>query len=396
MVSGNQATLRMSTVLITGARAPVALHMVRLLAAAGHRVHLADSLHHPLAATSSMYAGYHRLPSLQHDPEKAASKLAGIITNQGVDCVIPTCEEVLWLARIWRNHTMPAPLFAPDFGRLEQVHHKARFIALCENLGHEVPHTTLLQSEAEVRAVASDAGRRVFKPVWSRFATQTLIRPSQTSLSRIKPTHQSPWVAQEFIAGQEICAYAVAHAGQMAALSVYRGLIRAGAGAAVTFAPVTDAAVTAFVAKFVAATGWTGQISFDLIRRADGAVLPIECNPRATSGLHFFRDPPAFSRALWGEGSAAPDVHDPQGVRLALWLYGLPGMGRAGGVRRFRQALRDTGDVMDWPGDRLTVRDQLRSLAEFAGIALRHRISLQAASTHDIEWNGDTDHSSME
>ena len=68
---------------------------------------------------------------------------------------------------------------------------------------------------------------------------------------------------------------------------------------------------------------------------------------------------------------------------------------RTGGVGRLRAALRGTGDVMDWPGDRLTIRDQLRSLAEFARIAVNHSISLQAASTRDIEWNGETDQSSM-
>ena len=387
--------MKTDRVLITGARAPVALHMARLLFAAGRQVHLADSLHHPLAAASRMRHAVHRLPPVATDPEGAAQALAHVITSERITCVIPTCEEVLWLGRIWQDHAMPAPLFAPDSARLEQVHHKARFIALCRDLGHVVPHTTLLHSPKDAARLAPEARQLVFKPVWSRFATQALIRPDPARLSRIQPSPRRPWVAQEFIAGQELCAYAIAHAGRIAALSVYRGVIRAGAGASVSFAPVEDAAVARFVTNFVAATGWTGQISFDLIRRDDGAVLPIECNPRATSGLHFFRDPAAFAGALAGGPAITPDVRDPQGVRLALWVYGLPAVLRTGGVGRLRAALRGTGDVMDWPGDRLTIRDQLRSLAEFARIAVNHSISLQAASTRDIEWNGETDQSSM-
>lgn len=50
----------MATVLVTGARAPVALHLAlhlaRLMKAAGHRVLLADSLPAPLARASGRAA----------------------------------------------------------------------------------------------------------------------------------------------------------------------------------------------------------------------------------------------------------------------------------------------------------------------------------------------------
>jgi ATP-grasp domain len=377
------------TVLITGARAPVALHLARLLHGAGWVVHLADSLAAPLAARTRMKAGYHRLPSLRFEPEQAAAVLARRLADLKVDLVIPTCEEVLHLARLWRDHPMPAPLFAPPLALLEEVHDKARFIALCTRLGATVPHTRLLTSADDVRDVASGARDLVFKPVWSRFATATLVRPSPDQLTHVRPSPAAPWVAQVFLSGEELCAYAVAQDGRVQALAVYRGIMRAGVGASISFAQVQDAAVAAFVRQFVEGTGWTGQVSFDLIRRADGSVLPIECNPRATSGLHFFREPQGFARMLAGEGPVAPDVTQPQGIRLALWLYGLPQVRKPGGLQRLRQALREVQDVMDWPGDRIGLWGQLHPMAEITGIALRHRIGLQAATTRDIEWNGD-------
>jgi hypothetical protein len=375
----------LTTVLITGARAPVALHLTRLLHGAGWSVHLADSLAVPLAAGTRMKAGYHRLPSLRSGPDGAAVALAGLIRRLGVDLVIPTCEEVLHLARIWRDHAMPAPLFAPPLALLAEAHDKFRFIALCKDLGLSVPGTRLLRTDTEVEALEPEAGGLVFKPVWSRFATQTLIRPDVHRLRQVRPTLEAAWVAQEYIAGDELCVYAVAHQGRVMALSAYRGLVRAGLGASIAFAPVEDRAVEQFVQDFVAGTGWTGQISFDLIRRADGSILPIECNPRATSGLHFFRDAKGFAGAVLGEGTVAPDVTRPQGVRLALWLYGL----RPGKLGRLRRTLAEVEDVMDWPGDQIGFWGQLRPVAEMAGIALRNRIGLQAASTLDIEWNGD-------
>jgi hypothetical protein len=50
--------------------------------------------------------------------------------------------------------------------------------------------------------------------------------------------------------------------------------------------------------------------------------------------------------------------------------------------------MREADELLDWPGDPAPKRAQWRTLAEVAGTALRQRISLQAASTRDIEWNG--------
>jgi NADP-dependent 3-hydroxy acid dehydrogenase YdfG len=50
------------TILITGARAPVALHSAHLLHGAGRKVMLADTPARPIAAASQACARYHRLP----------------------------------------------------------------------------------------------------------------------------------------------------------------------------------------------------------------------------------------------------------------------------------------------------------------------------------------------
>ena len=50
--------------------------------------------------------------------------------------------------------------------------------------------------------------------------------------------------------------------------------------------------------------------------------------------------------------------------------------------------MREAQELLDWPGDPAPVKAQWPALAEIAGTALRQRISLQAASTRDIEWSG--------
>ncbi|WP_027057609.1 hypothetical protein [Mesorhizobium loti] len=378
-----------STVLITGARAPVALHLARLLHAAGLRVVLADSPAHPIAAASTACAAYFRLPPARFAGHAYGEAVEALVRSEGIDLVIPTCEEIFYLSQVWRDRAMPARLFAPDMALLAQVHDKHAFMRLAESLGLAVPETALLQSRDDLRAVRGQSRELVFKPVWSRFASHVLLRPSPEKLDAIDPSPAIPWVAQRFVDGDEISAYAVAVKGDLKALGLYRSLYRAGKGAGICFELVADPVARDFIESFVAGTGWTGQISFDLTREQGGRILPLECNPRATSGLHFFRDPQRFAKAVLADGDEVmPDVEVPQTVRLAMWIYGFPVALRSQEIGRFNKAMREAGELLDWPGDPAPKRAQWRALAEIAGTALRQRISLQAASTRDIEWNG--------
>ncbi|MBN9552733.1 MAG: hypothetical protein J0H31_28755 [Alphaproteobacteria bacterium] len=383
---GADRSILITSIQITGARAPVALHLARLLHGAGHRVILADTPARPIAASSNACARYHRLPPPRFEPQAYAEAVEALVRADGIGLAIPTCEEVFHLALAWQGRTIPARLFAPDIGLLAQVHNKHSFIRLAEQLGLAAPETTLLNSRDDLEAVRGRSRALVFKPVWSRFGSHVLRRPPPEALDAIAPSSATPWVAQRFIEGDEISAYAVAREGRLKALALYRSRYRAGKGAGIFFERIEDAAARDLVERIVAGTSWTGQISFDLMRERGGRVLPLECNPRAVSGLHFFRDPARFADAVLGDGpEVRPDVAAPQTVRLAMWIYGLPGALRSGG---FREAMRDGQELLDWPGDSAPVKAQWRALAEMAGVALRQRISLQAASTRDIEWNG--------
>ncbi|WHO75664.1 ATP-grasp domain-containing protein [Rhizobium sp. BT03] len=383
------------SVLITGARAPVALHLGRLFHGAGWRVLLADTPAVPIAAASSACDTYFCLPPPRFEPQRYGDVVEALVKRENVTLVVPTCEEVFYLAAIWRERSLTARLFAPDADLLRRAHNKFDFIELCRSLNLAAPHTVLLQNRADLASIRSEASRLVFKPAWSRFANRVLLRPKPQEIDTLTPMVHAPWVAQEFIAGEELSAYAIAQNGSLQAFSLYSSTYRAGKGAGIFFKPIENSAAKAFVTNFAAGTGWTGQLSFDLMHKADGTVLPLECNPRATSGLHFFRNPQAFVQAICtGEGSVEPDVMCPQTVRLALWFYALPAALRAGDLGGFLRNLKGADELLDWPGDPVPKRAQWRALGEIAALALRHRISLQRASTRDIEWDG-PDQSSM-
>ena len=371
----------MTRVLITGARAPAALHLARLLGEAGHHVVMADSLRWPVAAASAHVAAYVRLPPANGSLAGYRTAVAGAIADHRIALVVPTCEEVFHLARAWAGGRMEAALFAPDLDRLRRAHHKYDFIRWAADLGLPVPQTELLEGPDDVAKVAAQSREMVFKPVWSRFATQTLIRPERLSIA---PTKAAPWVAQAFLPGEEVCAYAIAHQGRMVGMAAYRPVYRAGQGAGIAFQRDDDPGIADYLTRLVAGTGWHGQIALDLIRGADGVIRAIECNPRATSGLHFFRAPQAFADAVIAGSNVVPDVSGLQAVKLALALYGpwqAPG--------RVWRDLRQAADVMHWPGDPAPRWRQPLAIAETVGIALRHGLSLTAATTRDIAWDGD-------
>jgi predicted ATP-grasp superfamily ATP-dependent carboligase len=377
------------TVLITGARAPVAMHLARLFYDAGRRVVMADSLKRPISSASSACAAYHRIPSPRYRSKAYVETLTDLLRAEGISLVVPTCEETFYLAQIWRDTPMSAELFSAPIELLTQTHDKHAFIRLVEGMGQNVPETNLLSSSDDLDAVKHRAHQLVFKPVWSRFANRVLLRPRGKELSVVKPTPSAPWVAQAFIEGEEISAYVVAVEGTIKAISLYRLLYRAGKGAGICIEPVANNKIREFVESFIKTTSWTGQLSFDFIRGDDGRIWPLECNPRATSGVHFFRQGSKFVSALIGEAEEVPiDVEGRQGVRLAMLYYCFHSAVRGRTFRRFWKDWKSMGELFDWSRDSVSYVVQLLAVAEIAKVALRYRISLQKAATRDIEWNG--------
>ena len=378
----------MTKVLITGARAPVTLHLSRLFHAAGHQVVLADSQRFPLAKATRTKKAYIRLPPPRGNVPAYANAVANAVEKHGCDLVIPTCEEVFFLAAARDLHGKAIPLFAPPLAVLADAHHKGTFAKRTAGFAAGPPPTDTVTSKAELLGLGN-AGQRVLKPAWSRFGSRVLICPGDAELAMVEPSPEDPWVVQDYLPGEEICAYGVAVNGALCAFAAYRPTYRAGRGAGIAFEPVTDAAARGFAAAYTEATGWTGQLSFDFRRDAAGRLHALECNPRATSGLHFFAPTDGLVGAILTGAQATPTDLRPMTVPLAMLCYGLPVALRSRALPRWRQDFRTMGNILAFPGDTSLPGAQLLALAEIISIALRSGKSLQQAATDDIEWNGE-------
>jgi predicted ATP-grasp superfamily ATP-dependent carboligase len=383
----------MKTVLVTGSRSPAALEICRGLQASGSRVIAADSLRFPICRFSNSVDRSVRIAPPRQQPSDFVRDLNRIVADDKVDIIIPTCEEAFHLA-IHRRE-INCEIFTGDIAQLTSFHDKYRFLKCAEHHGISIPRTAMLESRQSMLEIADtliingeQIDSLVIKRVFSRFAEGTLVKPSATELSTINPTRQNQYIAQEFISGTEFCCYAIAVKGMLKAISTYKPTYRAGKGAGIYFERHEQSVIETFVRSFVEGHSFTGQISFDFILSDDGRTYVIECNPRATSGVHLL-DADTDWRGMFGIGLEDEDhCHtprkEPRMVALAMLTYGL----KQTRAKSFLEDWKSAKDVVYRKTDILPVIGQLATMTEFLVRAAMTSISPLAATTHDIEWNG--------
>jgi len=327
------------------------------------------------------------VPPPNRQPRQFIAALQRIIRRQRVDVLIPTCEETFFVAMGRRSLRESCAVFTAEIEQLRRLHNKFTFAQTVRRYGLPVPSTRLLTSPAEARSLVGK--NVVLKPAYSRFATQTIIRPRATSQIPANISPARPWVAQDFETGPLLCTSSVAHQGRLTAHADYAAEFSAGAGGAVSFAPARNAAAHRWVTEFVTREQFTGQISFDFIETGPGRVTAIECNPRATSGLHLFG--PALANAYLHPNLPTlepPDLAAKMVAPAMLWA-GLGAARTRRGFRRWWNCFSHSRDVIFSPTDPAPgLVGQWLSLGYFLWQSVRHRISPVAATTDDIEWNG--------
>ena len=397
----------MANILLTGGRAPATLDLARSFHASGHTVFLAESLRGSLTAASNATRVSFIVPPPRQQPVAFVEALAGIIQQQQIDLLVPTCEEIFYVAMGRETLGALCTVFTESIERLRLLHNKWAFIQTAGEMGLPVPETQRVETEADLHAAFQRWPRLVLKPVYSRFSARTLILPpASPAFSSLKVSPTSPWVAQQYLAGPQLCTYSVAHAGRLTAHAAYRSIFTAGQGVTIHFQHEDHPASLAWVRRFVEAFGFSGQIAFDFIESPPGSgedagkVWAIECNPRATSGIHLLAADPRFPAAFFDPEIPClfpPDQPAPM-LGTAMLLYGLPAALKKRTLEKrtlekrtlekWWEAFCSGRDVIFQRGDARPTFAQWRGLLYFVAQGWRHGITPLAASTLDIEWNG--------
>jgi hypothetical protein len=377
-------------ILLTQGRSAITLDLARQLRRGGHSVFVVDTIAHTVCRYSAAVAQYFIVPSPRRDTRKFLQAVRGIVKKARIERIIPVFEETLYLAE---DSHLEHLLYAAPLDVLDQLHNKYTFALAATKAGVLAAPTTLVTQSHHLASL----DRRhdyALKPCYAR-AAQDLVRfKPGISATAFELTAQVPYVAQRWIDGRRYCSYSVCDAGQVRAHVVYPVDYTIDGHSCVYFRPVAHGKIDAWVTKLVAALSYTGQIAIDFIEAEDGRVWAIECNPRATSGVHLLSQDRRLATALAGQThagrlqSAFQTSIEPRQVMFGMLLYAWRKQGRT--CKTIGAYLKDlclTRDVVfDWRDLRPWVMQPLALWALWRQ-SRQLGISLPNAFLYDFEWD---------
>ena len=379
-------------ILFTGGRAPATLDWARLCAQYGHKVWLAESMPWTITSFSTHIVSCLTVPTPRQRPQAFIDSLIQHVKTHKIDILVPTCEEVFWVARGKEQLEDYCSVFTPPLDQLRQMHSKFTFLDVARSADVRAPNSQRLTRPSDLTQFINNTDKLVFKPEFSRFGTSVLVRPSTTALAQIRPTETHPWLAQECIVGQQYASWSLCRSGIVLAHVAYPITHRAGIGSAVHFRSVAQPEISDAVKRIAAKMQWTGQLAFDFIAPVNEAPYVIECNPRLTSGIHLFRGLPEICDFFTdGEHTPLPEPYQKTAqLGLPMCLYALPRALRSGQWGPWWTDFKNARDTVWDRSDPLPTLGQFASVAALLLRAIRLRTDPLSASTHDIEWNGES------
>ncbi len=288
-----------SVVLLSLGRLPKALDIARCLHAAGCRVIVAEPFGWHLCRISNAVARSYRVTPPGDDPALYRKEMLDIIERESVTLVIPVSEEAMHLVLIEAQLPPGVRLLSAPAAAVRGQHDKLAFIDTAAAFDLAVPATATLGTPAAVEL--AQTRDTVVKPVFSCSGTELRFVEAGDPLPPPAPNRRV--LVQRRLPGAHRCSLSFAHNGTLLGHVVYRGTLMSGTVAA-AFERVEAPAVDSWVKRFVSRTDWSGFVAFDFIDDEHGAPCAIECNPRLTSGVHFF-EPETLAQAL-----LTPDAMD--------------------------------------------------------------------------------------
>ena len=371
--------------LLTLGRLPVALEIARALRADGWRVVVADPLAWHLCRLSRAVARSVVVTAPAVDAARFREELLAIVRDEGVSLVVPVSEETLFVAGLHGRLPEGVTLACSSFESLLAMHDKWRFAERARELGLAVPETALASGEAGAALAAG--GAHVVKPRLSCSGVGVRLRGAGGAIDT--DVRDDGWIVQRRLGGASLCVAAFVVDGEARALVAYRSRLESGSVSVLFERVAVPDGVRGFVAGFVAASDHVGMIAFDFIADEGGDWHAIECNPRATSGLHLMARSTIVDGVL---GRRGREALVPLGTRRQeAWsalatLQGRALRGRVSGAHWKRFAT--TRDV-DWSGDDpWPFLGMVPANGALMWRALRARRSITEVTMADMGWYG--------
>ncbi len=380
----------MAHFLITGSRSPAALELTRNLTHHGHQVSTVDCLHLPLSRYSRLIKNHYLITAPRKNVKQFKKDLLKIIEKENIDYLLPTCEEIFYIAYLKKTLGRYCDIISSDIDFLTKAHSKYQIFHLAQNCGIEFPDTELIDDKKLIDRLHENWENKIIKREYSRFGTGVLLNPKAKNIIKLIQNggKNSHYLIQDKIHGNEICTYSIAHKGNLYAHSSYRPKYRIKNSASIYFSKETNSTLEKFVRNFVKKHEFSGQISFDFMKNDNGISL-IECNPRATSGIHLFNKQ-NIGDAILGLKTITTDTESKAAMSAAAMI--LNALPQAIIKRQTLEWLRDyrhARDIIFDKKDPFLFFSQYLSIAEILLLAIRNQSSIRDATTYGINWDGE-------
>jgi hypothetical protein len=294
-------------ILLTNGRFPVSLDLARQLRLLSHTVIVADPMHYHVCKFSRSTKKSYQVPAPRVDAAGYIQAILGIIRDESIDFVIPMHEEIFYLAES-REPEIVNRLLAPPWEILLKLHNKFAFSQWLRSIGLSTPVAHLCRSRADVERLLQEPGEWAVKPVFGRACCNVFhLRQGDEIPESCNVGEDTQYIAQQWITGQRYCSYMVIRTGRVQAFSLYPVQDTIDGSSCVYFRSVAHPAIEEYCTRIATALpGVSAQLAFDFIDVPGQGVMAIECNPRATSGIHLFSGTPLLAQALVSGPPAPP------------------------------------------------------------------------------------------
>lgn len=377
-------------ILITTGRAFPGLDLARCLHKKGHRVFVCDPGYFHACRFSNSIEKSFIVPAPRENSEGFIESVLEIVKENNIDLVIPLLEEILYLAKAKDRFAELVHLFCDDYGKILRLHNKWWFNSLLKDCGFLVPQSQILEKEIE-KKLCSFSFPYILKESYSR-ASQGVYRIfSKEDLENVTFREKNPLMIQEFIVGKKYCSYSICQKGKVMAHTVYPVRHSISDSSCLTFTHIDHPKILNWVEKLINLIDFTGQICFDFIEKEDGSLYAIECNPRATSGLHLLIEEEGILEAFFKECSLIlPSKSITKQIRFGMLIYGW----RSGGLKEFLRIFFKAKDVLFSKEDIKPFIFQPFLFFFYLLKSLKLKKNLSQVFTHDFDYDGDENFSS--
>lgn len=376
-------------ILVTAARSPVSLDLARQFHAAGHTVYVADMTRMNLCTASRCVAKSFTIPSPRYETERFLSALVKLVVDLKIDLLVPTFEETIYLSDAMDRFPSSCQLFCTPFETTHALHNKWHFIKRIESYGFPAAKTRLVHSQHDLNTI-DFKDPFILKSCYSRAAQSIHCIDPQHPLPSIKYEPTNPWIAQEMIHGRKLCTYTICRDGRVQAHATYPVIIGIGGVSCVAFEAIHHQGTQDWVERWARLENFTGQVGFDFIEDETGALYAIECNPRATAGIHLFDVKDQLARAFTEELPAPilPPVGRRRQLAFGMLMYGWRSSSSQSHFKEVVKRFLTSADVVLRASDLKPFVMQFCLSFSYWRLKNRLKLPLPAAFNADLEWNG--------